>query len=629
MRLGKTNIGSIKLLDELPLSIIIHGKPYIINKMDPESFILYSAICPHMHGEVTATNDKIWYCPQHNWTFDPKTGNSINAPQACLISYPIEIQNDQIFADIPLDTTIKFTSSNSKEKPKITLISHACLLFEWKDFKLLTDPWIEGPAFLGSWTLYPPSTIKVSDLPKVDAIWISHEHSDHFNPHTLSLIDKDIPIYISNLDNRRLVSRLTEYGFNDIYGTHSFESITLRKDIQITSFESSSVWNDNVLLMRFGNFSVLNFNDAGFNWKIKNFVDKVDLICSAFSWGASGYPLTWTHLNDKQKVSIMEKANKGLLVGIKFLIEQFHAKFYIPFASLSKLYYPDHLQYQKTRKSNSHETVKNYLKNIPVKVIDLLPGESWDVETDQISRIPHRRKFFNNKFLYTYLKNQFDKEKREKFIPSQFTLSDSMIIDYFEKFSGSELLKQVGTTTIAFSAISPSKTLHFLINFKEGKVSCQQTDTTRKAEVTMTCPAGLVQEIILNDLSWDEAHIGYWCIFSRDPDVYNIALWKLFHAPWKARNNKIFSNQIKPTSKSVSITILKNLAVADILEKFGNKPLDILQKYGMYCSGCNASVGETLIEGCKSHGLSKKQTEILLEEICYVVEKVTNESRAS
>ena len=67
--------------------------------------------------------------------------------------------------------------------------------------------------------------------------------------------------------------------------------------------------------------------------------------------------------------------------------------------------------------------------------------------------------------------------------------------------------------------------------------------------------------------------------------------------------------------------------MADILEKFGNKPLDTLQKYGMYCSGCDASVGETLIEGCKSHGLSKKQTGMLLEEICHVVEKVINEGK--
>ena len=58
------------------------------------------------------------------------------------------------------------------------------------------DPWIEGPAVFGSWITYPPSNIRVEDLPKIHGIFISHEHSDHFHEFTLKKFDKHIPIFV-------------------------------------------------------------------------------------------------------------------------------------------------------------------------------------------------------------------------------------------------------------------------------------------------------------------------------------------------------------------------------------------------------------------------------------------------
>ena len=57
------------------------------------------------------------------------------------------------------------------------------------------------------------------------------------------------------------------------------------------------------------------------------------------------------------------------------------------------------------------------------------------------------------------------------------------------------------------------------------------------SDLSIECPRKIIQEIIHNDLSWDEAHIGYWCKFSRKHNIYNIELWKLLHAPWKARKS--------------------------------------------------------------------------------------------
>lgn len=87
------------------------------------------------------------------------------------------LRDGTLYADLPTSQaeSIEFTTDTTDERPEITLVFHAALLIEYDGFTLLTDPWIDGPAFLGAWTQYPPSPFAVADLTdEVDAIWITH-----------------------------------------------------------------------------------------------------------------------------------------------------------------------------------------------------------------------------------------------------------------------------------------------------------------------------------------------------------------------------------------------------------------------------------------------------------------------
>ena len=57
-----------------------------------------------------------------------------------------------------------------------------------------------------------------------------------------------------------------------------------------------------MLLVELDDFKFLNINDAGINHKIKKITGNVDLISIAFTTGASGFPLTWRNLSDKEKL---------------------------------------------------------------------------------------------------------------------------------------------------------------------------------------------------------------------------------------------------------------------------------------------------------------------------------------
>ena len=64
--------------------------------------------------------------------------------------------------------------------------------------------------------------------------------------------------------------------------------------------EPASLWNDSIWELDFDGFRVLSLNDAGLNYRLARTIRRPHLLMSSFSPGASGYPATWTHLDDEQ-----------------------------------------------------------------------------------------------------------------------------------------------------------------------------------------------------------------------------------------------------------------------------------------------------------------------------------------
>ena len=599
------------ILNEIPKLIDIQGQSYIIDKNEEGVPVLFSASCPHQNNVVSELDNTTWKCPSHDWTFNPKTGQSINAPQSCLTKIPIRLENNSLYVTIPdVENKINFPKYDEKIPPKITIVGSASLLIQWNDFNILTDPWIEGSAVFDSWINYPPSNMSISSLPKIDAIWISHEHSDHFNEYTLSLIDKSIKIYVPDFDDCRLEKLVRKLGFKNIISMHPGELYSLSDKINAVSFTSGSFWNDNILYLQLGGFSLLNVNDAGFNWNIPKIIGKVDMVCSQFS-PASGYPATWTHIDTSKKLELMKERNLGILKMMKQIVDLCDADYLVPFANFNELYQPSHRKFVELQPKNRLISVLNFFKNEKVKILDLLPGESWNGEDNNFIRKINREIFYEKEFLFNYLDEKFNLKNNNE-IDSNFNLTHNEIQDYFKKFIGSELTKKIGIYTVFINLYSKDKKLNALIHFKNGEISYEPKEQTCEANMTMSCPGRIIQDIIHKDLSWDEISSGYWSTFSRNPDTYNIALWQLFHAPWKSRKN--YSLMINSNFNT------QNISIADIIEKYGSPVLRILEKYGLYCAGCEASMGEKIIDGCRLHGLSSKQTKDLIEEIDYIIE---------
>jgi CMP-N-acetylneuraminate monooxygenase len=604
-----TDIGDVSILRNTPKIIHINDQPFILNKNQEGNIILYNAICPHQHGVVDEINENIWRCPSHGWTYTPENGKSINSPSVQLESFSVIKKNDRLLVELPsIKEAHLEISHNNVKGPKISIISNASMLIEWKGKRLITDPWIEGPSVFGSWIQYPPNRIKVSDLPKIDAIWISHEHSDHLHPETLSKFDKNIPVYVPKLQGDRLGQIVKRFGFKDVLSMNSFESFNIADTIEAISFKSASFWNDAILFLRTGEFTLLNFNDAGINRNVKNKIDKVDLISASFSQSASAYPSNWTHIDDITKNKMMDDRNIGMLKVLKQMVKLFHARFLLPIASFNALWLPEHFKYERTKKRNSLNDILNYFKDENVKVLDLLPGESWSGD-NSISRREDREKYFNDEFRYKFLKEEFKNNKHKNFIPLKFDIQHEDIKKYFEDFSNTDLARYIGQMELCLTSYDSKRSLTSLIDFSNGDIKYEELDEPVNSNLVMSCYGPVVQEIIQNDMSWDEAQ--FWCSLHRNPDVYNLAFWRLLHAPWRTRledNSNLFSRP------------LSSISIATLIEKGGKEVAKILEEQGMYCTGCPPSVGENLQDGCNIHGISNKK----MNEMILKIKKIIN-----
>lgn len=114
---------------------------------------------------------------------------------------------------------------------KVSRILHAGYLLECDDFKIAFDPLFENP-FSHNCYAYPAvefTTAAIQDL-KLDAVFISHYHDDHFSMESLNLLHRDTPIYMYSVFEE-LIELIKDLGFKTVH------SIELLRPVKLGPFE--------------------------------------------------------------------------------------------------------------------------------------------------------------------------------------------------------------------------------------------------------------------------------------------------------------------------------------------------------------------------------------------------------
>lgn len=144
----------------------------------------------------------------------------------------------------------------------VTYLGHAAILLEASGQRILMDPWLTDPTYHGTWWHYPPLALRTRDLPKVDYLYVSHEHPDHFDPPTLAQIDKNVHVLIANYGRKRFRDRIAALGFRTITELNFGETFHCGEGVRVQLIAPDRAWDDSAILLQDGTTTVLNVNDC-------------------------------------------------------------------------------------------------------------------------------------------------------------------------------------------------------------------------------------------------------------------------------------------------------------------------------------------------------------------------------
>ena len=124
---------------------------------------------------------------------------------------------------------------------------------------LATDPWFEGDAYFGSWTLsHEVPSAQREALLACRYVWVSHGHPDHLSADSLALL-KDKVVLVPNHQGNRIHDDLVAQGFR-VQTLADRQWLQLSPRLRIMCIPD--VNQDAVLLLDVGGVLVVNLNDA-------------------------------------------------------------------------------------------------------------------------------------------------------------------------------------------------------------------------------------------------------------------------------------------------------------------------------------------------------------------------------
>tara|TARA_Y100001968_G_scaffold65192_1_gene55877 strand:- start:3930 stop:6119 length:2190 start_codon:yes stop_codon:yes gene_type:complete len=614
-----TTIAKKDLISEKYQEFELNSKKLFLSK-HKEKYYLISRTCPHQGGLIINQGERL-ICPLHNWYFS-SSGKCLNSSQNAF-SIELKIKNDYLLAnnqklkelgleEVPGENVIrnKVDIKKINNLPLLKLHSHATLELDFKDLNILFDPWLDGPAMLGSWRQYPKPIISGKDL-EPDIIIITHEHSDHFHLPTLKAIGKDRLIIFPNFNNNRIKSFLDSNGFINYNCIDFNKKITLGPQLHVTFFRPKHIFNDSIVLLEKNLFRFLNLNDAGLNPEIANKVGPVHLISCIFSTGASGYPLTWTHVNHIEKKEIMRSACLGRLQMLEQALSTYESDYILPFASHIKLWLEEHDNYRKNLISNSINEVIKYFreKGKLNQLIDMIPGDEYSLNKSNFTR-----KYYNRKYLYESkeIESLIIKDRNSykgdliSWDSCNILINRKLIVDHFTKELSSED-DDIKEDLYLICKVHGGFSETFIFRFTNGKFVDVSSINEELPIIKMKIKDKIIMNIISGYLSWDEAKVGYWIEWWRNTDKVHNALTRAMQSPilpldrshlWRFKDRK---------------TII-NLSISELIRK--NKKIDsVLKTHGLFCTGCALSPWETIEDAAEAHGLSQITKKQLFKDL--------------
>ncbi|MGE0824702.1 MAG: MBL fold metallo-hydrolase [Candidatus Binatia bacterium] len=265
---------------------------------------------------------------------------------------------------------------------KISFIAHASILVEAHGISILSDPWWHGPCFGAQWWLYPSPYLEPITGQKIDYIYISHGHHDHFHPATLKTFARTTKVLIrEGLD---FCEPIRQLGF-EVIEVPDNQDVNLGSASQPLTCRILYTHNDDTLMtISDGREVCLNLNDAvhalpkkqrtGFTQLLRNLYPQIDYVFCGYGT-ASHFPNCYVVPGkDREKTAAKRQSHFNHVWAN--IVHELSPRFAFPFAA-NVVFLEDDLFWANEPVHNSERPTTVFSHAHPeafTHAIDIAPG---------------------------------------------------------------------------------------------------------------------------------------------------------------------------------------------------------------------------------------------------------------
>lgn len=228
---------------------------------------------------------------------------------------------------------------------KITNIGGATAIVEHGGKRMLFDPWLNEGILYGSWFHWPKLNLKLSDIGRLDYIYISHIHEDHCSAETIRHLNRDAEIIVMDREPQvpNFIVRFLKYNRFDFKKIHRIrpetpQEISPGMTVDMVTADPAHEYNwqiDSGLILRWGGKTLYNANDCapypGSIAYVKKNYGAVDIALLPYA-GGSGYPGCYSNLTHEEKVRERERIFQMRMKLFVDTIREIEPKKVMPFA---------------------------------------------------------------------------------------------------------------------------------------------------------------------------------------------------------------------------------------------------------------------------------------------------------
>jgi hypothetical protein len=273
---------------------------------------------------------------------------------------------------------------------KVSFIGHASILIEAGGVSILSDPWWRGPCFGAQWWLFPKAWLEPFEDRRVDYVYISHGHHDHFHPGTLGSFAKETAFLVArDID---LASSIRDLGFQ-VIEVDAEQELTLPGS-SVTCRIMPTHGDDTLMAVYDGCEVCVNLNDAlhsapreiqdHFVARLKSVYPRIDYLFCGYGV-ASHFPNCYV-IPGKNREATAARRQRYFNRQWARLVAQIEPSFGFPFAA-DVVFLERELFWVNVVTHNAERPQIAFKEDYPesaVNVVDIAPG--FVIEAGRIAR---------------------------------------------------------------------------------------------------------------------------------------------------------------------------------------------------------------------------------------------------